>query len=1075
MDELPETASPNYLRNRITVAKGQLADLDVNEEEYSVRKMVLEHGLASLEEQLLDAERAESHRQHEENMKWIDDSVGTTAPDVQHQRSHSSCATHKSSSDFSSSAGSSHNAFGGNVASDRFMARQGQAGVHPSTWYYNSSGGPTAAVTTVTTTPDTPNFPLVDGRSASGSISSPDSGFLRPQKRQRESVGLSNEAHAAKSMRTTPSPAVTGVTTPTSLDSFDFGDPELARLLGSDPNEDIRGMRESQKAFEKLQEERRMQERLDEEFARSLAAQEDDFSPSGSYLNAGPSTAPLSTSQTMLDSNGRFRRPERPSSSPLTIREDPFPMPSLPIKQENGYRKDTGHNPIKKERSHQTLPTRIPSSDFIVLDSDDEFEPVNGVAGHPSSDIVEIEPSAFLNNGLYGHGHNSVPGAYDAYDGNEGSSSSASWGLAAGQFGRSLSSAASGAYNSAINLIDQQIAGYGNTPMGYGGSSVYGNNSYSNGYSNFVDLADDDSSPVDYTHDVFDRHGINPEDPANRALLESYRSRIDYVTHDPTRTAAEIKSLLENIRPDEDLPPENREGTPEAMKYNLMEHQKLGLAWMKQMEEGSNKGGILADDMGLGKTIQALALIVTRKSTDPLRKTTLIVCPVGLLRQWEREIHKKLKPEHQLKVHILHGSQRDVLWEKLRKFDVVLTTFGTLGTEHKRKEDIEKKKRANPNWRPSGKADYLPLLGDESKWFRVIIDEAQCIKNKATKAALGAFHLQALTRFCMTGIIDTMAFKKVYLPEKVADELLDVDSEADVETTDDSDSDTETEDEDEDDDVDVKGNLKHFIVDDEIVEDASENEDENDEGYNSGKHPFEKSSSKKVKKKPNKGKGKAKADKPPRLTLAQLQKEGRKNLKARKRYLKRLEKEWETSAKIVQTMDILQGLRERRDPKTKEVEKTIIFSQFTSLLDLLEVPINREGYRYRRYDGSMTSKVRNEAVLEFTDKEDCTILLVSLKAGNAGLNLTAASQVIILDPFWNPYVEEQAIDRAHRIGQQKPVQVHRILVPNTVEDRILALQEKKRELIDTALDEKASKAVSRLGVQELGFLFDMPT
>ncbi|KAK4691258.1 hypothetical protein P7C71_g5701, partial [Lecanoromycetidae sp. Uapishka_2] len=85
----------------------------------------------------------------------------------------------------------------------------------------------------------------------------------------------------------------------------------------------------------------------------------------------------------------------------------------------------------------------------------------------------------------------------------------------------------------------------------------------------------------------------------------------------------------------------------------------------------------------------------------------------------------------------------------------------------------------------------------------------------------------------------------------------------------------------------------------------------------------------------------------------------------------------------------------------------------------------------------------------FTDKEDCAILLISLKAGNAGLNLTAASQVIILDPFWDPYVEEQAIDRAYH--------------------------EKKRELIDTALDEKASKAVSRLGVQELGFLFDMPT
>lgn len=114
---------------------------------------------------------------------------------------------------------------------------------------------------------------------------------------------------------------------------------------------------------------------------------------------------------------------------------------------------------------------------------------------------------------------------------------------------------------------------------------------------------------------------------------------------------------------------------------------------------------------------------------------------------------------------------------------------------------------------------------------------------------------------------------------------------------------------------------------------------------------------------------------------------------------------------------------------------------------------------------------RNDAVLDFTDKKDCSIMLVSLKAGNAGLNLVAASQVIILDPFWNPYIEEQAIDRAHRIGQQKAVMVHRILVPNTVEDRILALQEKKRELIEAALDEKAGQSIGRLGVRELGFLF----
>lgn len=131
----------------------------------------------------------------------------------------------------------------------------------------------------------------------------------------------------------------------------------------------------------------------------------------------------------------------------------------------------------------------------------------------------------------------------------------------------------------------------------------------------------------------------------------------------------------------------------------------------------------------------------------------------------------------------------------------------------------------------------------------------------------------------------------------------------------------------------------------------------------------------------------------------------------------------------------------------------------------------RKGWGYKRYDGSMKPADRNHAVLEFTDKPNCKIMLVSLKAGNSGLNLVAASQVVIFDPFWNPYIEEQAIDRAHRIGQLRDVHIHRILVEKTVEDRILDLQEKKRELIEGALDEKARKNVSRLGTQELAYLF----
>lgn len=145
---------------------------------------------------------------------------------------------------------------------------------------------------------------------------------------------------------------------------------------------------------------------------------------------------------------------------------------------------------------------------------------------------------------------------------------------------------------------------------------------------------------------------------------------IDHIRHDPTKSLDEIKTLMENIRPDMEIPPEDREGTPPEMTYPLMEHQKLGLAWLKSMEEGSNKGGILADDMGLGKTIQALALMVSRKSTNEARKTTLILTPVALLKQWEREIKVKLKPEHSLKVCIHHGtSKKAKSFADLAKFD----------------------------------------------------------------------------------------------------------------------------------------------------------------------------------------------------------------------------------------------------------------------------------------------------------------------------------------------------------------------------------------------------------------------
>lgn len=208
------------------------------------------------------------------------------------------------------------------------------------------------------------------------------------------------------------------------------------------------------------------------------------------------------------------------------------------------------------------------------------------------------------------------------------------------------------------------------------------------------------------------------------------------------------------------------------------------------------------------------------------------------------------------------------------------------------------------------------------------------------------------------------------------------------------------------------------------------------------------------------------ARRPKKVSLAELRRAAQKNKREKRKYLRRLEKTWVPSAKVDKATEILQA-----NEDSGRGEKTIVFSQFTSLLDLLEVPINRRGWKYVRFDGTMNIADRNASVAAFTDDPDVKIMLVSLKAGNAGLNLVAASHVILFDPFWNPYVEDQAIDRAHRIGQRKEVFVHRLLIENTVEDRIVELQNKKRELISGALDEGGSFNVSRLDTRELAYLF----
>ncbi|KAF0503276.1 P-loop containing nucleoside triphosphate hydrolase protein [Gigaspora margarita] len=171
------------------------------------------------------------------------------------------------------------------------------------------------------------------------------------------------------------------------------------------------------------------------------------------------------------------------------------------------------------------------------------------------------------------------------------------------------------------------------------------------------------------------------------------------------------------------------------------------------------------------------------------------------------------------------------------------------------------------------------------------------------------------------------------------------------------------------------------------------------------------------------------------------------------------------STKINQLMKEL-AAAQQEDPGCK----TIVFSQWTSMLDLVEKPIKEAGYKFCRYDGTMDVKERDNSLTQLTQDNEVTIMLVSLKAGGVGLNLTKANRVIMLDCWWNPAVEDQAIDRVHRIGQFKNVIIKRLTIKDTIEDRILILQDKKRELAAGALGEGSIK-VGRLTVEDLIFLF----
>lgn len=431
----------------------------------------------------------------------------------------------------------------------------------------------------------------------------------------------------------------------------------------------------------------------------------------------------------------------------------------------------------------------------------------------------------------------------------------------------------------------------------------------------------------------------------------------------------------------------------------LRAYQKQGVDWLEFLRSGE-MGGILADDMGLGKTVQCLASMKGR---------TLVVCPRSVLHNWIDEA-RKFRPD--LQVSSYHGESR-----KLDpRVNLTVTTYAILRMD----------------------ADELAQI----QWDCVILDEAQAIKNPDSQAARAAFGLKSKLRLALSGTPIENSLTELW-------------------------------------------SLMHFAV----------------PGLLGGRSAFESRVAKPIQEQSKQAldelrkrirpfvlrrtKSQVLSELPPRtehVLRCELDPHERAVYDAvRATKLADAIKSLREGSTVMMALEVLLRLRQaschpalvpgQRDPgESSKVSallealenavgashKALVFSQWTSFLDLIEPHLTSRGIRFTRLDGS--TQDRGAVVKDFQSPEGPSVLLATLKAGGTGLNLTAADHVFILDPWFNPAAEQQAMDRAHRMGQTRAVSVYRIIARDTVEEKILLLQSKKKALADAALDEQTLSA-----------------
>jgi len=444
---------------------------------------------------------------------------------------------------------------------------------------------------------------------------------------------------------------------------------------------------------------------------------------------------------------------------------------------------------------------------------------------------------------------------------------------------------------------------------------------------------------------------------------------------------------------------------PSTLQVSLRDYQRVGFNWLAQLSHWG-VGGCLADDMGLGKTVQALSVILLRAGQGP----TLVVAPLSVTSNWIEEAHRFAPTLH---VKVFGPGDRKKVLKELQPFDLLIVSYGLLPLE----------------------ADILA----EVQWQTVVLDEAQAIKNMQTKRSKAAMALQAEFRLITTGTpVENHLGEFWTLFHFLNPGLL--------------------------------GSYKQF--NDKFA--IPIEREQNGEARNRLRNLIRPFILRRLK-------SDVLQELPAKTEIVlEVEMSSEELLLYEAQRLKSLERinanaEEGAGQQYLQILGEIMKLRRLCCnpslilPDTKIASsklkvfantvdellannhKALIFSQFVGHLQIISDYLDTKKISYQYLDGSTPIKKRKERINSFQNGEG-DLFLISLKAGGAGLNLTAADYVIHMDPWWNPAVEDQASDRVHRIGQQRPVTVYRLIVKNSIEEQIVDMHRQKRDIADSLLE-----------------------